>query len=203
MKKALLINFVLVLACAVVETRTSADSGINAAMNTVGPLLCLPLLIFAIAYFLQKIKERNTLENIAARQVRKEAQAAQIAAQEAERQAKKEEEAATRQAKKRAAALERSRQARLRAQSKIIVEVKLLGAGMTVQKSGGLGGFVVGSMIAGPVGGAIGATSKRNFYQRERFAVKYSDGHVEIEEVVQDSNRYKELMKYVKWEDIQ
>lgn len=136
--------------------------------------------LFIVRVYL-KGKEEMKPENVAARQ----------------------EQEAARQAKKRAAALERSRQARLRAQSKIIVEVKLLGAGMTVQKSGGLGGFVVGSMIAGPVGGAIGASSKRNFYQRERFAVKYSDGRVEIEEVVQDSNRYKELMKYVKWEDIQ
>ena len=164
-------------------------------------LLCFStMLVFSfllIAYIVQKIAKYNEPDE---REARREAREA--------RQVKKEEEAAARQeiARKQAAQRvekQKERYDRLYAQGKIIVEVKLLGAGMTVQKSGGLGGFVVGSMIAGPVGGAIGASAKRNFYQRERFAVKYSDGHVEIEEVVQDSNRYKELMKYVKWEDIQ
>ena len=136
--------------------------------------------LFIVRVYL-KGKENMKPENVAARQ----------------------EQEAARQAKKRAAALERSRQARLRAQSKIIVEVKLLGAGMTVQKSGGLGGFVVGSMIAGPVGGAIGASAKHNHHQKQRFAVKYSDGHIEIEEVTRNSARFATLMKYVKWEEVQ
>ena len=59
-----------------------------------------------------------------------------------------------------------------------IVEVKLLPGGSTVFRMG-----IVGQQL-------------------QKFAIKYSDGHVEIKEVHPDTLEYKKLMKYVKWEDI-
>ena len=38
--------------------------------------------------------------------------------------------------------------------------------------------------------------------QLQKFAIKYSDGHIEIKEVHPDTGEYKKLMKYVNWEDI-
>lgn len=81
-----------------------------------------------------------------------------------------------------------------------IVEVKLLGAGSTDYRS--FGGAVLGGMIAGPIGAAIGGTQGGSGKQKQRFAVKYSDGSVEIKEVRVNSSEYKELMKHVSWDDI-
>lgn len=83
---------------------------------------------------------------------------------------------------------------------KRIVEVKLLGAGSTDYRS--FGGAVVGGMVAGPIGAVIGGTHGGKGKQRQRFAVKYSDGSVEIKEVRVGSSEYNNLMKYVSWEDI-
>lgn len=81
-----------------------------------------------------------------------------------------------------------------------IVEVKLLGAGSTDYRS--FGGAVVGGMVAGPLGAVIGGAHGGKGKQRQRFAVKYSDGSVVIKEVRVNSLEYKELMKYVSWEDV-
>lgn len=81
-----------------------------------------------------------------------------------------------------------------------IVEVKLLGAGSTSYRS--FGGAVVGGMVAGPLGAVIGGTQGGGGKQRQRFAVKYDDGSVVIREVRVNSREYKELMKYVSWDDI-
>lgn len=81
-----------------------------------------------------------------------------------------------------------------------IVEVKLLGAGSTDYRS--VGGAVVGGMVAGPIGAVIGGAHGGKGKQRQRFAVRYDDGSVEIKEVRVNSAEYKELMRYVSWEDI-
>jgi len=83
-----------------------------------------------------------------------------------------------------------------------IVDVKYLGSGAATQKRGGLGGAVLGGMVAGPLGAVIGASSTKNAESLHRFAVKYGDGRVEIKELHSNSWEYKELMKNVKWEDI-
>ena len=83
-----------------------------------------------------------------------------------------------------------------------IVGVKYLGSGATAQEKGGLGGAVLGGMVAGPLGAVIGASSTKNVESLHRFAVKYGDGRLEIKELHPNSWEYKELMKYVKWEDI-
>jgi len=84
-----------------------------------------------------------------------------------------------------------------------IVEVKMLGAGSTEYKRSGVGGAIVGGMVAGPLGAMVGGTaSSGKGKQKQRFAVKYSDGSVEIKEVHVNSREYRELMKFVSWEDI-
>ncbi len=83
---------------------------------------------------------------------------------------------------------------------KKIVDVKLLGGGSADYRS--VGGAVVGGMVAGPLGAVIGGTQGGKGKQKQRFAVKYSDGSVEIKEVRINSREYKELMKYVDWEDV-
>ena len=89
------------------------------------------------------------------------------------------------------------------AEARRIVEVKLLGGGTTNYKRNGLGGAVVGAMVAGPVGALIGGTaSSGKGKQKQKFAVKYGDGSVSIVECDRRSRRYKELMGYVKWEEL-
>ena len=81
-----------------------------------------------------------------------------------------------------------------------IIEVKLLGAGSTDYRS--VGGAVVGGMVAGPLGAVIGGAHGGGGKQRQRFAVKYSDGSVVIREVRVGSSEYNNLMKYVSWDKI-
>ena len=81
-----------------------------------------------------------------------------------------------------------------------IVEVKLLGAGSTDYRS--FGGAVVGGMVAGPIGAVIGGAHGGGGKQRQRFAVKYSDGSVVIREVRVGSSEYNNLMKHVDWDNI-
>ena len=77
---------------------------------------------------------------------------------------------------------------------KRIVETKLLGAGSPDYSS--FIGAVLGGMIAGPIGAVIGGTQGGSGKPKQRFAVKYSDGSVEIKEVRVNSSEYKTLMKY-------
>ena len=81
-----------------------------------------------------------------------------------------------------------------------IVEVKLLGGGSADYRS--VGGAVLGGMIAGPLGAVIGGTQGGSGKQKQRFAVKYDDGSVDIREAKPGSAEYKRLMEYVSWEDI-
>jgi hypothetical protein len=82
--------------------------------------------------------------------------------------------------------------------------VKLLDGGSTTYKRGGLGGAVVGGLIGGLPGAVVGAAMpSADGTQKQKFAVKYSDGRVVIKELHPNEWEYKELMKYVKWEDIQ
>ena len=83
-----------------------------------------------------------------------------------------------------------------------IVEVKYLGAGGMTQKRGGLGGALLGGFFAGPLGAVVGAAIPKNGEEKHRFAVKYADGRVKIKELHPNSWEYKELMKYVKWEEL-
>lgn len=81
-----------------------------------------------------------------------------------------------------------------------IVEVKLLGAGSSDYRSAG--GALLGGMVAGPLGAVIGGTHGGSGKQKQRFAVKYSDGSVAIKEVRVNSREYNELMKHVDWDEI-
>lgn len=83
-----------------------------------------------------------------------------------------------------------------------IVEVKYLGTGKTTQKRGGLGGFLLGGLFGGPIGAVVGAAIPENGDALQRFAVKYADGRVVIKDLHPNSWEYKELVKYVKWEDL-
>lgn len=95
----------------------------------------------------------------------------------------------------------RQKENKRRMQSQI-VEVKYLGTGPAIQKRGGLGGAVMGGMVAGPIGAVVGASIPKNTKGLHRFAVKYGNGRIEIKEVHQNSWEYKNLMKYVKWDEL-
>lgn len=84
-----------------------------------------------------------------------------------------------------------------------IIEVKFLGSGFTKQSRGGLGGAALGGLVAGPMGAVVGAAIPKNDRkQKYRFAVKYSDGSVNVREVYYGSAEYKKLIQYVKWDEI-
>lgn len=89
------------------------------------------------------------------------------------------------------------------AHGKVIVEVKLLGGGSTAYKHRGVSGAIVGGFFGSIPGAVVGAAlPSTDGTQKQRFAVKYSDGKVVIKELHPNSWEYKELMKYVKWEDV-
>ena len=88
--------------------------------------------------------------------------------------------------------------------SREIVEVKLLGGGDMEFKRGGLGGALFGGFIGGVPGAVMGAVMPSGKgTQKQKFAVKYADGHVEVVEHTPGTETYKKLMQYVKWEEIQ
>lgn len=109
-----------------------------------------------------------------------------------ERQRRREELAAERAAKKEA-----------QRKSHTIMEVKLLDGGSNIRKRAGLGGAVVGGMVAGPVGAVVGASMKKaGKKNRQRFAVRFADGHITTVEAEPGSATYNKLMKFVKWDEI-
>lgn len=109
-----------------------------------------------------------------------------------ERQRRREELAAQREAEKEA-----------KRKSHTIMEVKLLDGGSNIRKRSGLGGAVVGGLVAGPVGAVVGANVKKaGKKNRQRFAVKFADGHITTVEAEPGSDTYNKLMKYVKWDEI-
>lgn len=84
-----------------------------------------------------------------------------------------------------------------------IVEVKYLGGGTVQEKKYGMKGAVIGGFFGGVPGAVVGSvlpSGKQR--QKQKFAVKYSDGSVRIVECFQNSNTYRELVKYVKWEEL-
>ena len=104
--------------------------------------------------------------------------------------------------KRNAAAVKRDQEWKY-AHGKTIVEVKLLEGGSTSYKRSGVGGAVIGGLVGGVPGAVIGAAiPSTDGTQKQKFAVKYSDGSVVIKELHPNSWEYKELMKYVKWEDV-
>ena len=62
--------------------------------------------------------------------------------------------------------------------------------------SGGLGGAVVGGLVAGPLGAVVGASAGKKTEvtgQKVTFSVKYASGRTGIETVDVKSKRFKEL----------
>lgn len=151
-------------------------------MESILALLVLSVPVLGIVYMC--VNYRKLEEN-------RKAKLAKIKVEQAENRARQEEFRKEQEAK----AAERRKKYQ-------IVEVKYLGAGGMTQKRGGLGGAMLGGFFAGPLGAVVGAAIPKNGEEKQRFAVKYGDGRVEIKELHPNSWEYKELMKYVKWEDL-
>lgn len=83
-----------------------------------------------------------------------------------------------------------------------IEEVKYLGIGTTRQKRGGLSGALLGGFFGGPIGAVVGAAFPKYEEGLHRFAVKYASGRVKIKDVSEDSWEFRELLKYVAWEEL-
>jgi hypothetical protein len=83
-----------------------------------------------------------------------------------------------------------------------IVEVKYLGAVRTDSKRGGLGGAILGGFLFGPLGVPIGGLTPKGTKTLCRFAVRYDDGEMKIQDCYKDSAQYNELMRYVLWDDL-
>ena len=83
-----------------------------------------------------------------------------------------------------------------------IVEVKYLGVVTTDIKRGGFMGAMMGDFLFGDVGAVVGGLAPKGSKTLTRFAVKYDNGQVKIEDCYNKSVRYGELMRYVKWEDL-
>lgn len=84
-----------------------------------------------------------------------------------------------------------------------IVSVKYLGGGTVQEKKYGMKGAVIGGFFGGVPGAVVGSvlpSGKQR--QKQKFAVKYSDGSVRIVECFQNSNTYRELIKRVAWEEL-
>lgn len=88
------------------------------------------------------------------------------------------------------------REARRRAET--IVEVSLLGGGSEKYTRYGLKGAVVGGLLFNVPGAIVGAMIPKGTKQKQRFLVKYEDGHTEIKEVFPGSDECKELLRHVK-----
>ena len=89
------------------------------------------------------------------------------------------------------------REARRKAET--IAEVKLIGGGSAKYTRYGLKGAVFGGLLYNVPGAIVGAMIPKGTKQKQRFWVRYEDGHTEIKEVYTDSGECKKLLKYVKW----
>ena len=57
---------------------------------------------------------------------------------------------------------------------------------------------LIGYMVSGKNGAALSAaTTKKKYIEKQRFSVKYLDGHVEEKEVVVGGEEYKKLVDYL------
>lgn len=96
-------------------------------------------------------------------------------------------------------ARERTLKQESRRRAETIVEVKLLDGGSSKQTRYGLKGAVVGGLLFNVPGAIIGAVIPKGTKQKQRFLVKYEDGHTEIKEALPGSDECRELMRYVEW----
>lgn len=84
-----------------------------------------------------------------------------------------------------------------------IVSVKYLGGGTVQEKKYGMKGVLIGGFFGGVPGAVVGSVLPNGKQrQKQKFAVKYSDGSVRIVECWQNSNTYRELIKRVEWEEL-
>ena len=118
-------------------------------------------------------------------------------APERKKRREEQEKKATKKRQIREEELAAERDARLK--SHIIMEVTLLDGGSNIRKHAGLGGALIGGLSGGFIGAIIGAGMKKpsNKY-RQRFAVRYGDGHIETIDAEPGSKNYNKLMKFVK-----
>jgi len=76
-----------------------------------------------------------------------------------------------------------------------VVKAQIMGTDSKMKTSSSVGRAVVGDLVAGPVGAFVGAsTGKKKGYTK--FLVEYLDGHKEMEEVKDNSDRFQELIKF-------
>lgn len=83
-----------------------------------------------------------------------------------------------------------------------IVEVKYMGPVSTEVKRGGFMGALVGNFLLGDLGLVVGGLAPRGSKTLYRFAVKYDNGKVKIEDCYNNDGRYQELMRFVNWDDL-
>ena len=83
-----------------------------------------------------------------------------------------------------------------------IVAAKYLGEVVVGTKRGGFKGAMVGGILYGDVGAAVGGMAPKGVETRSRFAVQYDTGEVKIQDCIKDSTAYKTYMSYVQWDDL-
>ena len=79
-----------------------------------------------------------------------------------------------------------------------IVEVNILDGGSLKHTRYGLTGVVVGGVFFGPLGALVGYFIPKDTKQKQRFLVKYEDGHTEIKEAFPGTDECKNYLKYIK-----
>lgn len=85
-----------------------------------------------------------------------------------------------------------------------IAEVKLIGGGTVKNHKYGMKGAAVGGLIGGVPGAVVGAVMPNGKQtQKQKFAVKYQDGHIEIKECAPGTREYNNLIAYLGWENIE
>lgn len=93
---------------------------------------------------------------------------------------------------------------RMQEEHETIIEVKLVGGGEVKNHKYGVKGAVVGGLMGGFTGAVVGSVIPNGKQtQKQRFLVRYQDGHVETKECKPGSREYETLMLFVKWEDIE